>query len=205
MRTLVLGSLLAALACAAEPEVPAPPAPGAKVADFTLPDTHDRRHSLSDYRGKKAVVVVFVGTECPLGNLYLTTLADLHKAYAPRGVQFLAINSNDQDSADDVAAHAKERRIPFPVLKDAEHQAADALGARRTPEAFLLDPGRLIRYHGRVDDQYGYSYRRAAPSRTELKDAIEELLAGKPITTSESKVLGCVIGRTPKGPPPPSK
>jgi peroxiredoxin len=201
---LVLANLVAALAAPAEPQTPAAPAVGATVADFSLPDVNGRRHALSDYRSKKAVVVVFVGTECPLANLYLTTLADLHRQYAPRGVVFLAVNSNDQDSPADVAAHAKEHRLPFAVLKDAEHRAADALGARRTPEAFLLDPGRVIRYHGRVDDQYGYSYRRAAPSRTELKDALEEVLAGKPVTTPETKVQGCVIGRAARKPPAPS-
>jgi peroxiredoxin len=198
MRMLFLAPVVAALVSPAAPEAPVAPAAGAKVPDFTLPDVNGRRHCLNDYRGKKAVVVVFVGTECPIANLYLSTLAELHQKYSPQGVQFLAVNSNDQDSFADVAAHAREHRVHFPVLKDAEHQAADALGARRTPEAFLLAPGRVIRYHGRIDDQYGYSYRRAAPAQTELKDAVEELLAGKPITTPESKVQGCVIGRAPK-------
>jgi peroxiredoxin len=201
MRMLLLLPL-AALAAAAEP---APPQIGAKVSVFTLKDTNGKRHSLGDYRGKKAVVVVFVGTECPIANLYLSTLAQMHRKYADRGVQFLAINANDQDTFDEVVAHAREHNVPFPMLKDTEQRAADALGARRTPEAFLLDSGSVIRYHGRVDDQYGYTYRRAAPSKTELKDALEELLAGKPVTTPESAVQGCVIGRAKKGTDGPSK
>jgi peroxiredoxin len=176
-------------------DVLAPPAAGAKVSDFTLQDTAGARHTLHDYKDKKAIVVVFVGTECPIANLYFPTLAELHTKYATRGVQFLAINSNDQDTLESVTAHAREHKVPFPVLKDPDHKAADVWGARRTPETFLLDSTGIIRYHGRIDDQYGYTYRRAAPTRTELKDAIEQLLSGKPITTPESEVRGCVIGR----------
>ena len=174
---------------------PTPPAIGACVADFTVRDVDGQRHSLHEYKDRKATVIVFVGTECPIANLYLPRLVELHKQYAAKGVQFLAINSNDQDSAVAVAAHARERKLPFIVAKDRDHKAANALGARRTPEAFLLDSGHVIRYRGRIDDQYGYTYRRAAPTRSELKDAIEELLAGKTITTPETEVRGCLIGR----------
>jgi peroxiredoxin len=177
---------------------PQPPTVGAKVADFTLPDIDGQMRGLKQFEGKKAIVIVFVGTECPIANLYFPTLVQMHRAYNDKGVQFLAINSNDQDSAADVAAHARERKIPFPVLKDTKHKAADALGARRTPEAFLLDADSAIRYRGRIDDQYGYTYRRASPSRTELKDAIEQVIQGKPVATPETEVRGCVIGRSKK-------
>jgi peroxiredoxin len=183
----------------------APPAPGARVADFTLKDGNGQSQSLAGYKRKKAIVIVFVGAECMLANLYLPTLAELHKKYSAHGVQFLAINSNDQDSAAAVAAHARERKVPFPVLKDSDHRAADALGARRTAEAFLVDSDRIIQYHGRIDDQYGYSYRRARPNRTELKDAIDDLLAGRPVATSSTEVQGCVIGRGKDGTKHPSK
>jgi peroxiredoxin len=175
-----------------------PPAIGARVADVALPDTDSKHRTLGEFKDKKAIVVVFVGTECPIANLYLPELAQMQKHYGDKGVQFLAINSNDQDSFSEVVAHARERHLPFPVLKDDGQRAADAFGARRTPEVFLLDGNRKIRYRGRIDDQYGYLYRRAAPTRTELKDAIEELLAGKPITTPQTECRGCLIGRTKK-------
>src|SRR5207245_2395336 len=136
----------------------APPPPGARVANFTLKDIHRRPRALDRLKDQKAFVLVFVGTECPLANLYIPTLVELHKEYAGKGVQFLAINANAQDTFLMVSAHAQERDIPFPVLRDFEHQAARALGARRTPEAFLLDASRTIRYHGRIDDQYGVGY-----------------------------------------------
>jgi peroxiredoxin len=179
--------------------LPVPPATGTRVADFKVPDIDGRSHSLAAYKDKKAIVIVFVGTECPLANLYLPTLARLHETFAARGVQFLAINSNDQDSAAEVAAHARERKLPFPMLRDSDHRAADALGARRTPEAFVLDPQRVIRYHGRIDDQYGYTHRRASPTQTELKDAIEDLLAGRRIATPFKEFQGCIIGRSNDG------
>jgi peroxiredoxin len=186
---------IAAMAVVVTEKLPIPPANGARVPDFTLMDVHGQAHSLSDYKDKKAIVIVFIGTECPLANLYLPTLAELHKQFAGRCVQFLAINSNNQDSYADVVAHERERRLPFPVLKDSYQKAADTLGARRTPEAFVLDSGNRIRYRGRIDDQYGYSFRRAAPAHTELKDAIQSVLAGQPVRTTQTAVQGCVIGR----------
>ncbi len=182
----------------AEAKPLAPPSIGAKVPDFAAKDVQGRQHTLGQYRSKKAVVVVMVGTECPLANLYLVTLAEMDRKYGAKGVQIIAVNSNDQDTFDEVVAHAKERPVPFPVLKDEGHAAADALGARRTPEAFLLDPDRVIRYRGRIDDQYGYTYRRASPTKTELQDAIDAILAGKPVPTPETKVEGCIIGRSRK-------
>ncbi|HEY8506617.1 MAG TPA: redoxin domain-containing protein, partial [Gemmataceae bacterium] len=179
----------------ANPPAEQPAAPGATVPDFTLKDTRRRPRSLADYKNAKAFVVVFSGNECPLANLYVPTLIELHKEYAPKGVQFFLINSNAQDSFVLTAAYAREREIPFPVLKDFDHAVADAFGARRTPEAFLLDAGRVIRYHGRIDDQYGISHRRAGPTRRDLKEAIDELLAGKPVSTPETTPEGCFIGR----------
>jgi peroxiredoxin len=195
MRFPVVLTATAILGLSAFGMPPAPPAIGARVRDFALRDIDGRQHALSEYKTKKTVVVVFVGTQCPIANLYLPTLADLHRQYAGKGVQFLAINSNDQDAPAEVAAHARERKLPFPVLKDEEHKAADALGARRTPEACVLDAAGTLRYRGRIDDQYGYTYRRAEPSRSELRDAIDDLVAGRPVRVPETEGRGCIIGR----------
>jgi peroxiredoxin len=198
----VLPALTVLLAAAAGPpaagKATAPPAVGATVADVSLNDTHRRPRSLQGYKDAKAYVVVFVGTECPLANLYVPTLVALHKDYASKGVQFLAVNSNTQDSFLRVAGHARERDVPFPVLKDFDHKAADAFGAKRTPEVFLLDANRVIRYHGRIDDQYAIGVRRAKPTRHDLKEALDELLAGKAITTPKTDASGCVIARAAK-------
>jgi peroxiredoxin len=175
---------------------------GKALADFTLKDPRTRKVvSLADFKDKKAVVVVFTGTECPINNAYLPRLAQLAKDYAAKGVQFLAVNANVQDTPEAVAEHARKHEVPFPVLKDAGSTAADLFGAHRTPEAFLLDAGRVVRYQGRIDDQFGYGFQRGQPTRRDLVEALDEVLAGKPVTVASMPVLGCVIARAvePKG------
>ncbi len=169
---------------------------GKTVANFTLKDPRtDKAVSLSDFKDKKAVVVVFTGTECPINNAYLPRLAQFQKDYAGKGVQFLAINANVQDTPAVVAEHARKNEVPFPVLKDNGTTVADQFGAHRTPEVFLLDAARVIRYQGRIDDQYGYGYKRGQPTRRDLAEALDEVLAGKPVTVASTRVLGCLIAR----------
>jgi len=168
---------------------------GKTIAPFQLKDTAGKSIDSAEFREKKVLVVVFVGTQCPLNNLYFPRLAELHREFAPRGVQFLAVNSNSQDTLDEIAEHARKHETPFPVLKDAGNVVADAFGARRTPEAFVLDEKRVVRYQGRIDDQYGIGVQRARPTRQELRDAIEAVLAGKEVPTPAVAAEGCIIGR----------
>lgn len=196
---IALALLLETTACGADDSARLkPPAIGASVASVTLKDIHRRPRALDGFKDKKAFVVVFIGAECPLANLYVPGLIELHKEYANKGVQFLAINSNVQDSFLHVAAHAQDREIPFPVLKDFEHKAADAFGAERTPEAFVLDAKRVIRYRGRIDDQYGIGFQREKPTRRDLKEALDEVLAGKEVSIAKTESPGCVIARAKK-------
>jgi peroxiredoxin len=171
---------------------------GKKVADFTLKDTQGNAISLDGFKDKKAVVVVFIGTECPINNAYMPRLAELDLAYRPRGVQFIAINSNCQDTLERVADHARRFAIPFAVLKDEGNVVADLFGARRTPEAFLLDGERKIRYQGRIDDQFGVGYKRAKPTRRDLAEAMDELLAGRPVSQPTTRIAGCLVSRLPR-------
>jgi peroxiredoxin len=166
---------------------PAPP--------FTLKDTKGQTVSLDQLQDAKAVVVIFVGTECPINNAYMPRLAQLHKEYAPKGVRFVAINANRQDTPDRIAAHAKKNDLPFPVLKDAGNRVADSFAAKRTPEAFVLDGQRVIRYQGRIDDQFGVGYSRPNPTSRDLVDALDAVLAGKPVARPTTSVAGCLIGR----------
>jgi peroxiredoxin len=165
---------------------------------FTLKDTAGKNWSLADCKDSKAIVVLFLGTECPINNQYLPRLAELHEQYAPKGVVFVGINSNVHDTNVRIEAHAKANKIPFPVLKDSGNVVADDLGARRTPEAFVLSPTGRILYQGRIDDQIGIGYRRKAPTRQELVEALNEVLAGKPVTTPTTEVAGCLIARARK-------
>jgi len=166
------------------------------VRPFTLTDAAGKDWSLKDHKTKKAIVVVFLGTECPVNNAYLPRLAELHKTYAIRDVAFVAINANNHDTPVRIAAHAKEHNIPFPVLKDTANIIADQFGARRTPEAFVLDGAGTILYQGRIDDQYGIGFTRPAPRRRDLAEALEEILAGKAVSRPLAPVAGCPIART---------
>jgi peroxiredoxin len=175
------------------------PAPAKKIGNFTLSDPRDQtRVSLDGLKDKKAVVVVFVGIECPINNAYWPVLAELHKKYSSKGLQFLAVNSNNQDTRQGVARHAKEHAVPFPVLKDKGSTVADLFDAKRTPEVFLLDKDRVVRYRGRIDDQIGIDYRRPKPTRRDLGLAIDELLAGKTVSQASTPVAGCRIARAVK-------
>jgi peroxiredoxin len=168
---------------------------GKKVVDFLLKDQQGKLVSLSGLKDKKAVVVIFVGTECPINNTYMPILARLDKEYAAKGVRFLAINSNRQDTAKHVSEHAKKHGITFPVLKDEGNVIADRFGARRTPEAFILDAERKVCYQGRIDDQFGVGFSRPRPTRRDLVLALDEVLEGKKVSKPTTPVAGCRISR----------
>jgi peroxiredoxin len=198
-RLVVLTILHIVLSVAAAASGPvsekAVPAVGQRVESFSLKDIHRRPRSLDDFKDKKLIVVAFLDTECPLANLYLPTLVELHKQYSEKGVQFLGINSSSQDSFIEMSAHAQEREVPFPILKDFDQSVAATLGAKRTPEVIVLDSGRTVRYRGRIDDQFGIGYRREKATQHDLRDAIDQALAGKEIAKAETEVSGCVIER----------
>ncbi len=168
---------------------------GRKVDNFVLNDFYGKPHALADYKGKKVVVIAFLGTECPLVKLYGPRLAQMQQTYGGQGVQFLGVNANRQDAITDIASYARVHHIGFPILKDLNNRLADRLGAVRTPEIFVLDHEGVIRYHGRIDDQYGVGYARKSAAQCFLQSTIEELLAGKPVSHTETGVVGCFIGR----------
>ncbi len=200
MRAAVVAlAALAAAAPAGEPK--AAPAPlGVKLADWTLSraDTGKPWSLAADGREAKAVVVVFLGTECPVSNAYVPILAALRKEYSPKGVLFVGVNSNRQDDAAAVAKHAKEFSIPFVVLKDDGAALADRFAAKRTPEAFVLDGTRTVRYRGRVDDQFDKGIKRVKAEKRELADALDAVLAGRQVEVAATEPAGCFVGRGPR-------
>ena len=138
-------------------------APGRMVGDFALADVVTGRiHRLSEHRGR-VVAIVFVGTSCPVGDLYLPRLIAMADAYRSRGVDFLAIDSNASEPDAEVAAYARAAGADFPFLKDPENRVADALLAERTCEAIVVDRRGRLRYRGAIDDQYTPGRRRDAP------------------------------------------
>lgn len=146
------------------------PAPviGTKVASFTLRDYRGAESSLDQFASKKAVVLAFVGCECPVARLYGPRLAGLAKDYEAKGVQFLGIDSNQQDGVTQIARFAKESGIEFPILKDVNNVLADQLGVQRTVEVLVLDTGRMIRYRGRIDNQYNVGISRTKSTENDL-------------------------------------
>src|SRR5205807_1011567 len=167
------------------------------LADWTLPRSSDGRSwSLArDGRQAKVVVVVFLGTECPINNLYLPSLVTLHKKYAPRSVLFAGINSNAQDDNETINSHARRFGLPFVVLKDAGAKLADRFAADRTPVAFVLDESRTVRYRGRIDDRYDKGIQRTQATRHDLDEAIEAVLAGREVARPVTEAAGCFIAR----------
>lgn len=168
---------------------------GMRVDSFTLDNCYGKPVSLDDFSQAQAVAIVFLGTECPLAKLYGPRLTEIQERYADRGVQIIGINSNTQDSLTELAAYVHRHEVGFPMLKDPGNRIADLLRAERTPEVFLLDDQRVVRYHGRIDDQYGVGYSRERDAKPELTIAIDALLDGKPISQPETEVVGCHIGR----------
>ncbi len=171
---------------------------GMEVANFELRSHRGNASSLHDFKDNRFVVIAFLGTECPLAKLYGPRLAELHEEFAARGVAFIGINSNTQDSLAEITAYVSRHEIPFPMLKDVGNRVADQIGAERTPEVFVLDQDRRVRYHGRIDDQYGVGFSRDQPHRRDLAIALEELTAGKAVTLASTEAIGCHIGRTNK-------
>lgn len=168
---------------------------GKKISPFTLDNCYGRAVSLDEFSDRKAVVVAFLGTECPLAKLYGPRLEALQNAFGKEKVAVIGINSNKQDSLTEVLAYSHRHKITFQMLKDLGNKVADAFAAERTPEVFLLDSTFTVRYRGRIDDQYYVGGSRARPEVSELSNAIKQLLAGEDITVTETQVQGCHIGR----------
>ncbi len=168
---------------------------GPAISDFTLVDYRGNPQSLETLGAGPVTVVAFLGTECPLAKHYGQRLSELAEQYRNRGVSFVGIDANVQDSLKEIAAYARKHNVSFPILIDRDQHVADLFGAVRTPEVFVLDANRIVRYHGRVDDQFAINVQRPVPQRQDLTLAIDELLDGQAVTVSQTPVSGCLIGR----------
>lgn len=195
MNRHVLTLLLAALLSQFAPTARAAGLILGRVDGFSLPDHLGNQHSLDEFNDHKLVVVAFLGTECPLAKLYAGRLQSLADEYADQDVSVLAIMSNAQDSLAEIAAFVHRHNLSYPVLKDMGNRVADKFGAKRTPQVFLLDRHRRVRYSGRIDDQFVVGIVRDKPTREDLRLAIDELLAGNSVSVPVSEPLGCIIGR----------
>lgn len=161
------------------------------VENFALKDYNGKEYQLSEFKGKKGVLVIFIATQCPYSNAYNERMVKLYNNYLEKGIQIIGINSNKQESIEEVAKHSKDHSFKFPVLKDLNNVIADRFVAQVTPEAYLLDEKWILRYHGWIDS----NHQDESKASKDLRAALDALLAGKEIPKKETKAFGCTIKR----------
>ena len=138
-----------------------------------------------------ATVVMFISTRCPYSNAYVGRMKALAEKYRPHGVSFVGIDADQNEPTAEVAAYAKAKAFPFPVLKATGDTVANAYNARVTPEAYVINSRGTLVYHGRIDNDMD-------PANVHVHDlanAIDETLAGKPVVKPQTKAFGCTIKR----------
>jgi len=164
------------------------------LSQFALGDARGKIWQLSDFQDSPLLVITVLGTECPLAKLYAVRLQQLSEEFAPKGVTFIGINGNSQDSLSELAAFSRLHGLSFPLLKDVDQKVLQELQAERTPETFVLDQKRMVRYRGRIDDQHSIGAKsRSKPEQEELRDALNQLLAGQPVKVAKTSAVGCLI------------
>ena len=168
---------------------------GDKLPEFTLVATNGRDCNPYEFEESKIIVVMFTCNHCPYVQAYEKRLINLQKDFAGKGVTFLAINANDEinypeDSFENMVKRAKEKNYNFPYLRDKTQNVAKAFGATYTPEVFVFNKDKALQYHGRIDDNWQEPEK---VQKQHLKDAIEALLANKPVERADTQAIGCTV------------
>jgi len=163
---------------------------------FSLSDTAGRTHTLAEWTGKRAIVLFFVSTDCPLSNNYVPEFNRIEQTYAPRGVLFYAVQGDATVPADQVRRHARDFGYAFPYLFDPQESLAAFTGATTTPEAAVLSPRGDLLYLGRIDNRLeDFGQQRVRITEFDLRDALDAVLNGKPAPHARTHALGCSIVR----------
>ena len=170
---------------------------GDKAADFKLKNIDEKMLALSDYKDAKGIIVVFTCNHCPVSKKYENRLVALDKKYKTMAYPVLAINSNDpkkepQDTYENMQKRAKEKGFTFPYLYDETQETARAFGASRTPQVFILQnlSGTfVVKYIGAIDDNGDEK----EVKEKYVENAVDALIAGKPVSPSFTKSIGCTI------------
>jgi len=175
---------------------------GSQAPAFSLPGVDGKIHTLDEYKAAKVLVIVFTCNHCPTAQLYESRLKQMVEDYKGKGVSFVMIQPNDpdairldeldytdvSDSLDEMKIRADYRHFNFPYLYDgATQETARAYGPKATPHVFVFDSERKLRFEGRVDD----SQRVSLVKRQDTRDAIDALLADKPVLEDHTGVFGC--------------
>ncbi|HEX5102245.1 MAG TPA: redoxin family protein [Pirellulaceae bacterium] len=166
---------------------------GETIAKLRFKDIRYLPRSLEDFGEKKAFVLVFTNTTCPLVQRYWPKLKRLDEQYRDQGVQFVSVNVGADDEIQEIAQQAIDFGIEFPLVKDVDGSCVKALGALRTPEVAVLDDKFRLVYRGRIDDQVRLVGSRPDVQNDDLANAIEAVLAGRAPKAAETPVDGCLI------------
>lgn len=168
------------------------------VPDRTLRDPAGKAWAVRP-TGAKAVVLFVLSADCPVSNRYAPEMARLAAEYGPKGVAFFGLHPDPDLTPARAAEHAKEYKLPFPVLMDPDQKTTRATGATRVPTAAVLGPDGAVRYLGRVDDRHvKVGQAKLEPTRRDLADALAAVLAGKAPPAARTPVVGCEL-------PPPAR
>lgn len=168
---------------------------GEKAPDFALYGVDGRRWLLDDFSDAKVLAVVFMCNHCPYVQASIERINILSDNFADKGVQFVGINSNDaegypEDGFEAMKVFAEEHEISFPYLVDESQRVASNYKAVCTPDIFVYDSERKLRYHGRIDNNW------KDPSKVtsqELRDALQAMVSGRPVSTEQEPSMGCSI------------
>jgi peroxiredoxin len=168
-------------------------APGGHIADFTLKDQTGAVHQLYALSGKKAVVIMTQSNGCPIVRLAVPALREIRERYRSQDIEFLLLNPTLQDTADAVQHEAEEFGFGMSVLLDRTQKVGEAWGVDRTAEVFVIDPKSwTLLYHGPIDDRLTYESQRPV-HHPYLTDALDALLASKPVAVASVASPGCLI------------
>jgi peroxiredoxin len=167
---------------------------GAQRPQFALRDTRNVVHSPEEWNGRKAIVVFFTTTDCPLSNNEVPEMNRTERDYKSRGVAFYAVQADTTIADADVVEHSKEYQFSFPVLFDPHQVLAKMTGATTIPSAALLTPDGTLLYLGRIDNLVeDFNVRRQVPTKFDLREALDAVLAGKPVAHPRVNAFGCAI------------
>lgn len=168
---------------------------GSPAPDFNLTGVDGKNYSLKSFSDKQALIIIFSCNHCPYVQAYEGRIKQIQDDYHEPGVEVVAINSNEakgypEDSFENMKKRATEQKFNFLYLRDEEQSVARAFDATHTPEIFLFDKQRKLAFHGKIDDNW------QEPIRAQnhyLRNALDELLAGKEISVPETFTIGCTI------------
>jgi hypothetical protein len=158
-------------------------------------------HDLSDHQlfpashpDFKALALIFILPDCPIANSFLPEINRLHQQFSKQGVALMVVHADAEITSDKARQHAHEYQIQPPVILDPKHERVEKAGATVSPEAVVFSKEGEIVYRGRINDQYvGLGKRRGAITTHDLKDALEAIVAGKPVPQSSTEAIGCPI------------